>query len=39
MEDKDKYKSELIKMIEEIKDADTLSYLHTFIKLFLKKWG
>jgi len=26
-------------MIEKIEDAGTLGYLHTFIKLFLEKWG
>lgn len=33
------YKEELIKMINKIENAGTLEYLHTFIKLFLEKWG
>lgn len=33
------YKAELIKMIENVKDEGTVSYLFTFIKLFLEKWG
>ena len=33
------YKKEIIQMIEKIEDAGTLGYLHTFIKLFLEKWG
>lgn len=30
---------QLIEMIDKIKDAGTIEYLHTFIKLFLEKWG
>lgn len=37
--DEEKRKEELIKMIENIKDADTIKYLHTFIKTFLEEWG
>lgn len=37
--DEIKRKEELIKMIENIKDADTIKYLHTFIKTFLEEWG
>ena len=37
--DKEKRKEELVKMIESIKDADTIKYLHTFIKTFLEEWG
>ena len=33
------YISEITEMISKINDAGTLEYLHTFIKLFLKKWG
>jgi hypothetical protein len=33
------YKKEITQMIEKIEDAGTLGYLHTFIKLFLEKWG
>ena len=38
-EDKKHYISEIKEMISKINDAGTLEYLHTFIKLFLKKWG
>ena len=37
--DEEKRKEELVKMIESIKDADTIKYLHTFIKAFLEEWG
>ena len=33
------YKNEIIKLIEKIENAGTLEYLHSFIKLFLEKWG
>ena len=33
------YKKEIIQMIKEIENTGTLEYLHTFIKLFLEKWG
>lgn len=33
------YKTKIIQMIESIKNDGTLEYLHTFIKLFLEKWG
>jgi hypothetical protein len=36
---KDYYKNEIIKLIEKIENAGTLEYLHSFIKLFLEKWG
>lgn len=29
----------IIETVEKIEDADILEYLHTFIKLFLEKWG
>ena len=29
----------IIEMVEKIEDVDILEYLHTFIKLFLEKWG
>lgn len=32
-------RKELLDIISEIKDAGTIEYLHTFIKLFLEKWG
>lgn len=38
MEEKEK-KEELLKMIENIENADTIKYLHTFIKTFLEEWG
>ncbi len=38
MGDEDCRKS-IIDMINKINDAGTLEYLHTFIKLFLSKWG
>lgn len=37
--EEEKKKEELIKMIESIKNADTIKYLHTFIKTFLEEWG
>lgn len=33
------YKKMLIELIENIEDQGILSYLYTFIKLFLEKWG
>lgn len=33
------YKEAIIHMINGIENAGTLEYLHTFIKLFLEKWG
>ena len=33
------YKKEIIEMINGIKKTGTLEYLHTFIKLFLERWG
>lgn len=32
-------KTELIKIIEKTNDAGTIEYLHTFVKLFMEKWG
>ena len=32
------YKEELRQMIENIDDTDTIKYLRTFIKTFLKEW-
>lgn len=32
------YKEELRQMIENIEDTDTIKYLCTFIKTFLKEW-
>lgn len=37
--DKEEYKKKIIEMVERIDNTGTLVYLHTFIKLFLKKWG
>lgn len=33
------YKREIIEMIERISNKSVLEYLHTFIKLFIEKWG
>ena len=33
------YKTKIIQMIERVNNSGTLEYLHTFIKLFLEKWG
>ena len=32
-------KEELLHIISDINDAGTIEYLHTFIKLFMEKWG
>lgn len=32
------YKEELRQMIENIEDTNTIKYLRTFIKTFLKEW-
>ena len=37
--EKEEYKKQIVEMIEKIENAGTLSYLHTFIKLFLERWG
>lgn len=37
--DEKKKKEELIEMIKNIENADTIKYLHTFIKTFLEEWG
>ena len=39
MNEKEEYRKQIIEMIEGIENAGTLSYLHTFIKLFLERWG
>lgn len=33
------YREQIIQMINSTKNAGTLEYLCTFIKLFLEKWG
>lgn len=33
------YKSEIMKMLNSVKNAGTMEYLWKFIKLFLEKWG
>lgn len=33
------YKKKIIELVEKIENVEILEYLHTFIKLFLKKWG
>lgn len=35
----DYYKKSIIQMIEKIERKGTIEYLHTFIKLFIEKWG
>lgn len=35
----EEYRQKIIEMITKIENAGTLEYLHTFIKLFLEKWG
>lgn len=37
--EKDYYKDKIIEMIKKIENQSILEYLHTFIKLFLEKWG
>ncbi len=37
--EKEFYRKEIIKMVEKIENKSILEYLHTFIKLFLEKWG
>ena len=32
-------KEELLHIISDINDAGTIEYLHTFIKLFMERWG
>ena len=39
MYEKEDYRKMAIEMIEKIERLDVLSYLHTFIKLFLEEWG
>lgn len=36
---KEEYREKIIEMIKKTNKAGTLEYLHTFIKLFLEKWG
>lgn len=33
------YREMIIEMVNRIENTGTLEYLHTFIKLFLEKWG
>ena len=33
------YRELIIDMVQDITNEGTLAYLHTFIKLFIKKWG
>lgn len=37
--EKNYYKEKIIEMVDGIEDTCVLEYLHTFIKLFLEKWG
>lgn len=39
MDEKEDYKQKIVELINKIENAGTLEYLHTFIKLFLEKWG
>ena len=38
-DEKEEYRKKIIEMINKINKTGTLEYLHTFIKLFLEKWG
>ena len=38
-EEKEIYIQKITEMLENVKYVGTLEYLHTFIKLFLEKWG
>lgn len=33
------HKDQIIRMVVKIENPDALEYLHTFVCLFLKKWG
>lgn len=33
------YKEKIIEMVNSVNNEGLLEYLHTFIKLFLEKWG
>ena len=33
------YKNMIIETVEKIENPGILEYLHTFIRLFLEKWG
>lgn len=37
--DKEQYREKIIEMVGKIENTGILEYLHTFIKLFLEKWG
>ena len=37
--EKEGYRQRIIEMVKKIDNAGTLEYLHTFIKLFLERWG
>lgn len=37
--EKDFYKEKIVEMIERIENPGILEYLHTFIQIFLEKWG
>ena len=39
LKEKDFYKDEIIKIINEIDRLDILEYLETFIRLYIEKWG
>lgn len=33
------YRNKIVEMVVNIKNPDVLEYLHTFVCLFLEKWG
>lgn len=35
----EEYRKEISEILEKIENMETLEYLNTFIKLFVKKWG
>lgn len=37
--EKEEYVRQICNMLNKINDAGTLEYLHTFIKMFVEKWG
>lgn len=39
MEEKEEYKKKITELVEKIENPGILEYLHTFIELFLEKWG
>ena len=33
------YREKIVEMVGQIENRDILEYLHTFIQIFLEKWG